>query len=72
MFDAKVAIPVLPQLEVWQTLNVTAFPATGVAAATDALGEAYEDAAGRSHARLPGQLIPMLTAASDTLLRAYR
>jgi len=73
VFDTKVAILVLPDLEVWQKLNVTAFLATGIAAAApEALGEPYEDAAGRSHARLLGQPMLILAAAPEVLLRAYR
>jgi AraC-like DNA-binding protein len=55
IFDTKVAILVLEDLAVWQKLNVTAFLATGIAgAAPGAMGEPYEDAAGRRHARLLG------------------
>ena len=55
MFDTKVAIVVLDDLPVWQKLNVTAFLATGIAgSAPEAMGEPYEDAAGRLHARLLG------------------
>ncbi len=73
MFDTKVALLVQPELPPWQKLNVTAFLATGiVAAAPEALGEPYEDAAGRFHGRLLGQ--PMLIFAADAagLLRAFR
>jgi hypothetical protein len=39
MFDTKVAILVLEDLAIWQKLNVTAFLATGIAAAApEALG----------------------------------
>jgi hypothetical protein len=73
VFDTKVAILILPDLEVWQKLNVTAFLATGIAAAApEALGEPYEDAAGRNHARLLGQPMLILAAAPEVLLRAYR
>lgn len=55
MFDTKVAIPVLEHLAVWQKLNVTAFLAIGIAnAAPEAMGEPYQDAAGRQHACLLG------------------
>src|ERR1700754_1273019 len=73
MFDTKVAIVVLDDLAMWQKLNVTAFLATGIAgAAPEAMGEPYEDAAGRQHARLLGQ--PMLVFAADPtgLAKAYR
>ena len=73
VFDTKVAILVQPDLEAWQKLNVTAFLATGVAAsAPEALGEPYEDAAGRSHARLLGQPILIVAAPSEALLLACR
>jgi hypothetical protein len=73
MFDTKVAIIVLDDLAVWQKLNVTAFLATGIAgAAPEAMGEPYEDAAGRLHARLLGQPILVFAAAADGLARAWR
>ena len=72
VFDTKVAILVLEDLAIWQKLNVTAFLATGVAAAApEAMGEPYEDAAGRSHARLLGQPILVFAASPAVLLRAY-
>jgi hypothetical protein len=73
VFDTKVAILVREDLPVWQKLNVTAFLATGIAAAVpEAIGEPYEDAAGRRYAPLLGQ--PMLVFASDpdVLQRAFR
>ena len=73
VFDTKVAILVLEDLAVWQKLNVTAFLATGIAAAApEALGEPYEDAAGRQHARMLGQPVLIFAATSDVILRAYR
>lgn len=72
-FDTKVALIVLDDLAAWQKLNVTAFLASGIAgAAPEAMGEPYEDAAGRQHARLLGQ--PMMIYQSDSagLLRAFR
>lgn len=73
VFETKVAILVLEGLAVWQKLNVTAFLATGVAyAAPEAMGEPYEDAAGRPHARLLGQPVLVFAAGPEVLLRAYR
>jgi hypothetical protein len=73
MFDTKVAIIVLGDLATWQKLNVTAFLATGIAgAAPEAMGEPYEDAAGRLHARLLGQPILVFVAEPDGLARAWR
>lgn len=64
MFDTKVALIVRDDLAVWQKLNVVAFLATGVAAAQpEALGEPYEDAAGRQYGRMLGQ--PMMVFAAD-------
>ncbi|GGE22953.1 hypothetical protein GCM10011390_47970 [Aureimonas endophytica] len=72
MFETKVAILVHEDLAMWQKLNVTAFLASGIAGAVpEAMGEAYEDAAGRAYARLLGQ--PMLIfAASGEILRRAR
>ena len=73
MFDTKVAIAVLDDLPVWQKLNVTAFLATGIAgAAPEAMGEPYEDAAGRLHARLLGQPMLIFAGGTEALLRAWR
>ena len=73
MFDTKVAIVVLNDLAVWQNLNVTAFLATGIAgAAPEAIGEPYEDAAGRLHAPLLGQPMLVFAAGAEGLSRAWR
>ncbi len=73
VFDTKVAILVLHDLAVWQKLNVTAFLATGIAAAApEAMGEPYEDAAGRQHAPLLGQPMLIFASGPEGLLRAYR
>lgn len=73
ILDTKVAIAVLDDLPVWQKLNVTAFLATGIAAAApEAMGEPYEDAAGRLHARLLGQPMLIFGAPPEGLLRAWR
>jgi hypothetical protein len=73
VFDTKVAIVVLDDLAVWQKLNLTAFLATGIAgAAPEAMGEPYEDAAGRVYARLLGQPMLVFGARPEGLLRAWR
>lgn len=72
-FDTKVAIVVRDDLASWQKLNVTAFLATGIAAASpEAMGQAYEDASGRKYAALLGQ--PMMIHSGDAsgLLRAFQ
>lgn len=73
VFDTKVAVLVLEDLLVWQKLNVVAFLFTGIAgAASEAMGEPYEDSAGRAHARLLGQPVLIFAADAATLLRCYR
>jgi hypothetical protein len=73
MFDTKVVIIVLDDLAVWQKLNVTAFLATGIAgAAPEAMGEPYEDAVGRRHARLLAQPILVFASGAEGLARAWR
>ncbi|HUB43489.1 MAG TPA: DUF2000 family protein [Acetobacteraceae bacterium] len=73
IFDTKVAILVREDLAVWQKLNVTAFLATGVAAAApEAIGEPYEDAGGRRFASMLGQPILIFAATSGALQRAHR
>ena len=72
-FGTKVAVLVLEELAVWQKLNVAAFLATGIAgAAPEAMGEPYEDAAGRRHARMLGQPMLVFAAGPDGLQRAWR
>lgn len=71
MFDTKIAILVLEDLPVWQKLNVTAFLASGMAGgAPEAMGEPYEDGAGRRYAALLGQPILVFAATAEVLLRA--
>ncbi len=73
IFDTKVAILVLDDLAMWQKLNVTAFLATGIAgAAPEAMGDVYEDAAGRHYARLFGQPMLVFAATPADLQRAHR
>jgi hypothetical protein len=73
MFDTKVAILVLEDLPNWQKLNVTAFLATGIAAAApEAMGEPYEDASGRKFANLLAQPMLIFAAGPSELLRAHR
>lgn len=52
-FDTKIAIVVRAELAVWQKLNVTAFLASGIAAAnTDIIGKRYEDGTGTTYLEL--------------------
>lgn len=72
MFDTKIAILIAPDLDPWQKLNVTAFLASGIAGAVpEAMGEPYEDAAGRRHAALLGQPMLIFAAPTELLQRAW-
>lgn len=52
-FDTKIAIVVRAELAVWQKLNVTAFLASGIAAANpDIIGKQYEDGTGNTYLEL--------------------
>ena len=73
IFETKVALLVRDDLLTWQKLNVVAFLATGIAgAAPEAMGEPYEDAAGRRYAPLLGQPMLVFAASSADLLKARR
>lgn len=64
VFTTKIAIVVRADLAVWQKLNVTAFLATGIAAAIpDCIGSPYVDGAGRTYTAMCGQ--PVLVFAGD-------
>jgi hypothetical protein len=63
-FDTKIAIVVRADLAVWQRLNVTAFLASGVAAAFgETIGKPYEDGSGNTYLELFRQ--PVLVYAAD-------
>jgi hypothetical protein len=64
-FETKIAIVVRADLAVWQQLNMTAFLASGVAAAFgDTIGKPYEDGSGNRYLELFRQ--PVLVYAADT------
>ncbi|WCE04839.1 DUF2000 family protein [Pseudoxanthomonas sp. JBR18] len=64
MFDTKVALIVRHDLAIWQRLNAVAFLSTGIAAAApEALGEPYVDAAQRIYGRMLIQ--PMMVFQAD-------
>ena len=72
MFETKITVVVRDDLAVWQKLNVTAFLASGIAAARpEVIGQPYVDALGRPHAALIGQPILVFAAGLDGLRRAY-
>ncbi|HTT53582.1 MAG TPA: DUF2000 domain-containing protein [Streptosporangiaceae bacterium] len=63
-FDTKIAIVVRDDLAVWQQLNVTAFLASGIAAAFgETIGKPYEDASGHRYLELFRQ--PVLVYTGD-------
>jgi len=73
VFETKIAVVVREDLAVWQKLNVTAFLASGIAAAVPAtIGQPYVDATGRGHTPLFGQPVLVFAAMPDDLRRAYR
>jgi len=64
-FETKIAIVVRADLPMWQQLNVTAFLASGIAAAFgDTIGKPYEDGSGHRYLELFRQ--PVLVYAGDT------
>ncbi|MAA98954.1 MAG: hypothetical protein CMN87_03275 [Stappia sp.] len=72
MFDTKIAIIVRDDLEVWRKLNVTAFLATGIAGAGEAvMGEPYRDGDGNPYTPLAGQPIIILSADAMTLKKIH-
>jgi hypothetical protein len=69
-FDTKIAIVVRAGLMPWQQLNVTAFLASGIAAANpETLGKPYEDGAGNTYTELFRQ--PVLIYAGDDLSQVH-
>jgi hypothetical protein len=67
-FDTKIAIVVRDDLETWQRLNVTAFLASGIAAAHPQLmGLPYADADDTSYLPLLGMPVLVFEGDRDTL-----
>ena len=65
-FDTKIALVIRTDLEAWQKLNVAAFLAGGIAAASpECVGEPYEDGSGTRYLSLIGQ--PILIYGADRL-----
>lgn len=70
-FDTKVVVAVRNDLETWQRLNVTAFLASGIAAANPLLvGDPYVDADGQSYLALLGIPVLVFEAGADVLVAA--
>jgi hypothetical protein len=73
MFETKFVVVVREDLAVWQKLNVTAFLATGVAAAKpDIIGENYRDAAGNVYHPMSRQPIIVLSASAEILGKIHQ
>ena len=69
-FDTKIAVILRADLAPWQELNVTAFLASGVAAAApESIGEHYADADGTKYLPLFGQPVLVFSAAGRDELR---
>jgi hypothetical protein len=71
-FDTKIAIAVRADLEQWQKLNVTAFLASGIAAAADVMGKQYEDGSGNTYLELFRQPVVVYAADGPTLTQAHQ
>ncbi|WP_408898701.1 DUF2000 family protein [Nocardioides sp. R1-1] len=70
-FDTRIAVAVRDDLEAWQRLNVTAFLASGIAAAHPHLvGRPYADADGTAYLPLLGMPVLVFEASAPTLVAA--
>jgi hypothetical protein len=69
-FETKIAIVVRAGLAPWQQLNVTAFLASGIAAANpETIGKPYEDGAGNTYTELFRQ--PVLIYQAEDLSQVH-
>ena len=69
-FDTKIVIVVRADLPTWQKLNMTAFLASGVAAAApESIGEPYADADGTAYLAVFGQPTLVFEASAAELGR---
>jgi hypothetical protein len=72
-FDTKIAILLRDDLESWQRLNVTAFLASGIAAADPALiGEPYADADGTPYHAMLRQPVVVFEGSKENLTASHR
>lgn len=70
-FDTKIAIVLREDLAAWQRLNVTAFLASGIAAAyPDLIGEPYADADGTAYLPLLGLPVLVFEGSKESLAAA--
>ncbi|MBB5627693.1 DUF2000 family protein [Sphaerisporangium krabiense] len=71
-FDTKIAIIVREDLATWQKLNVTAFLASAIAAATeDIIGEPYKDADDNTYLPMFRQPVLIYSATPEALTRTH-
>jgi hypothetical protein len=71
-FDTKVAVLLRDDLETWQRLNVTAFLASGVAAAyPHIVGDPYQDADGTTYLAMFGQPVLVFEGSKESLIAAH-
>jgi hypothetical protein len=71
-FDTKVAVLLREDLETWQRLNVTAFLASGVAAAyPQIVGEPYQDADGTTYLAMFGQPVLVFEGSKEAMIAAH-
>ena len=71
-FDTKIAIAVRTDLAQWRKLNVTAFLASGIAAANPGIiGKPYEDGAGNGYLELFRQPVLIYGCAAGDLKAAH-
>lgn len=72
-FDTKIAIVVRDDLETWQRLNVTAFLASGIAAAEpEVIGQEYADADGTAYHAMFRQPVLVFVGTKEDLIRTHQ
>jgi hypothetical protein len=72
-FDTKIAILIRDDLEPWQRLNVTAFLASGIAAANpEVIGEPYADAHGTAYHALFRQPVLVFEGSKENLTTSHQ
>ena len=71
-FDGKIAVLLRDDLAGWQSLNVSAFLVSGIAAANpDLIGEPYEDADGTRYLAVFRQPVLVLAGSKEVLSSAH-
>ncbi|MGR7028201.1 DUF2000 family protein [Geodermatophilus sp. URMC 62] len=71
-FDTKITVLLRNDLQPWQSLNVTAFLVSGIAAAVpELIGEPYEDADGTPYLAMFRQPVVVLAGSKEVLTAAH-